>query len=197
MFIYQQCVFESTGRDSSLAVVASKMSKKMYGDGLFEWEGTLTHSPLTEQFGTQTYGVARQNRLQEHLTALIDLYAEDPPQDMVDQVWKRSRLDNASQNAGLDRRRNNWSADQIAVEKAKDKVRKAKRKTKETSKSKKETSAYQASYREDMLKEMNEKELEDFKEMNKLKMRKSRAKMKAQKAAGRTAPTAVASGDTV
>jgi hypothetical protein len=188
---------ESTGKALGLAVVASKMSKNMYGDGIFEWEGTLTHSPLSEQLGTQIYGVARQDRFQEHWAALNDLYAEDPPQDMVDQAWKRSRLDNASQNAGRDRRRNNWSADQIAAEKAKDKVPKAKRKTKETSQSKKETSAYQASYREDMLKEMNEKELEDFKEKNKLKMRKSRAKMKAQKAAGRTAPTAVASGDTV
>jgi hypothetical protein len=189
--------FESTGKGSGLAVVASKMSKKMYGDGLFEWEGTLTHSPLTEQLGTQIYGVARQDRFQEHWAALNDLYAENPPQDMVDQAWKRSRLDNVSQNAGRDRRRNNWSADQVAAEKAKDEVRKAKRKTKETSKSKKETSAYRASYRENILKEMNEEELEVFNEKNKLKMRKSRAKTKAQKAAGRTAPTAVASGDTV
>jgi hypothetical protein len=173
------------------------MNKNMYGDGLFEWEGTLTHSPLLKQLGTQTNGVTRQNRFQEHLAALNDVYAEDPPQDMVDQAWKRSRLDNASQNAGRDRRRNNWSADQVAAEKAKDRVRKAKRTTKETSQSKKETSAYQASYRENMSKEMIEEELDGFCEKNKLKMRKSRAKMKAQKAAGRTAPTAVASGDTV
>jgi hypothetical protein len=173
------------------------MSKKMFGDGLFEWEGTLTHSPLTEQLGTQTYCVARQDRFQEHLAPLNDIYAEDLPQDMLDQAWKRSRLDNASQNAGRDRRRNNWSADQVAAEKAKDRVRKAKRTTKETSQSKKETSAYQASYRENMSKEMIEEELDGFCEKNKLKMRKSRAKMKAQKDAGRTAPTAVASGDTV
>jgi hypothetical protein len=193
MFAYWLCAFESTGKGSGLAVVASKLSREMYGDDLFEWEGTLTHSPLMEQLGTQSYGAARQNRFQEHLGALNELYVENPPQNMVDQAWKRSRLDNASQNAGRDRRRNNWSADQVATEKAKDKARKVKRKSKETSESKKETSAYQASYRTNMLKEMNENELEEFKEKNKMKMRKSRAKRKAQKdavASGNTGPTA-------
>lgn len=126
MFSYWLGAFDTEGAGSGLAAVAARLGEEMYGNSHTEWSGTLTHSPLTEQLGTEKFGGIRQARFQEHMSALHDEYGDDILDELVEMAWRRSRFDNVSQNQGRTNRRNNQSESKAAEEKAKDKARKAK-----------------------------------------------------------------------
>jgi hypothetical protein len=46
-FSFWMCAFDENGKEAKLAEEAKKLSKKMYGNGRFEWQGALSHSPFT------------------------------------------------------------------------------------------------------------------------------------------------------
>jgi hypothetical protein len=48
MFSFWLCAFNETGKGAKLADEAKKLSKKIYGNGRFEWQGVLSHSPFAE-----------------------------------------------------------------------------------------------------------------------------------------------------
>ncbi|KAH0364861.1 hypothetical protein KCU65_g6517, partial [Aureobasidium melanogenum] len=184
MFLYWLGAFNTEVAGSGLAAMAARLGEKMYGSSHTGWSGTLTHSPLTEQLGTEESGGVRQARFQEHMSALHDEYGDDIPEEMVEMAWRRSRFDNVSQNQGRTNRRNNQSASKAAEEKAKDKARKAKRMANQTANSKAEEAAYHVTYVQNKKAQMTEEELAEFREKNRLKQTKSRAKKKARRAAG-------------
>lgn len=150
MFSYWLCAFYVSGSDFELDLKAESLNKKMYSGIQTKWSGTLTHSSLTEQLGTEEFGGVRQARFQEHMSALRDEHGDEIPDDMIEAAWRRSRYDSVR------------SASQAGVEKAKDKARKAERKEKQTAQSKAEEAAYEATYAANRKSQMTQKGLADF-----------------------------------
>jgi hypothetical protein len=117
MFAYWLCTFKSTGRGSELAAVAAEMSKEIYGNSRPEWEGTMPHSSLTEQLGTEEFGKVRQNRFQEVMLEYNNLYGQDVPDEIVALAWNRDRFDTLQQREDRARRNDALPTAQISADK--------------------------------------------------------------------------------
>jgi hypothetical protein len=97
MFAYWLCAFGSTGKGSHLFPFAAKLNTDIYDDAQPEWMGTLTHSPLTEQLGTEEFGTVRQSRFKDLMVEYHTIYGINVPDDMVMLAGDRSRFDTLRQ----------------------------------------------------------------------------------------------------
>ena len=176
MFAYWMCAFDSTGKGSKLAVVAEEMGREMYGKGMFDWQGVLSHSPFTEQLGTESYGSVRQTRFDEQMVVLDELYNGDIPEDMIDLAWRRSAKDNVIERQNRVTRDNARSDAERAERYAQvNQIR-----ANYTPEQNEESAEKMALYYTNMMEQMNEADYIDFRARNNASQRKSRAKKKAE-----------------
>jgi hypothetical protein len=115
MFAYWLCAFGSTGKGSHLFPFAAKLNTDIYGDGQPELMGTLTHSPLTEQLGTEEFGTLRQSRFEDLMVEYHNIYGINVPDDMVMLAWDRYRFDTLRQREDRTRRNDALSAAQVTA----------------------------------------------------------------------------------
>jgi hypothetical protein len=164
MFAYWLCAFKSTGRGSELAAVAAKMSKEIYGNSRSEWEGTMPHSSLTEQLGTEEFGKVRQDRFQEVMLEYNNLYGQDVPDEIVALAWNRARFDALQQREDRARRNDALPAAQIAADKEKNNADQKMTRASWTVTRKEENQADMAMYHENRMNAMTEKERDEHRE---------------------------------